>query len=576
MRQSRLIVAASVLASISAACAGPPGKSGGGGGVVLKLVVPEYLGKATSVVAERFARRVDALSNGSIRVTITNWPTTLSPATPTRRMEASAIGSVRSNASQLGIIPTYAFQGQGVTTFEALDAPFLVKSYAGATRVTTGPVADLLQTGLPRLSLTGLGLVPEGMQRPFGYLKPLEGPGDFAGLTIRTPFSRAAYALLRALGARPVDMNSEGLDSAVYSGFVSGAGSLPTARDQFPQGAFTVGNLPLFPKVDVVVANSAAFARLSASQQALLRRAAAGTRSETIAVTNERTAGIEVCKAGGTLVTASPSALRALRSRAALLLASMRRDAATRTLIARIERLGADHEASLSPCSPTTVGQNGIRLDVVTGADVARLQLLRGSYRRIFTVAQLRAAGASPTDSETNQGLATLTFAGEGTPLFFALSWAGPAERPACRGRAALVSGFVRLLWNPATRCGGTIAFSWRQSGHDLVLVAFDPRTRPAWVAKAYHGTWTHVDCTPDCGGREKLTASEVQFLLKRGRPRWARSVGCTQAENDAWDYECFYSHHRNGKGVRVTFGVDVNDRTITRTSRPQQTGQPR
>ena len=144
MRQSRLIVAASVLASVMAACAGPPGKSGAREGVVLKLAVPEYLGNAGSVLAERFARRVDALSNGSIRVTITNWPTTLAPTTPTRTVEASAIGSVRSNHSQLGIIPTYAFQGQGVTTFEALDAPFLVTSYARAARLTSRPVADLL------------------------------------------------------------------------------------------------------------------------------------------------------------------------------------------------------------------------------------------------------------------------------------------------------------------------------------------------------------------------------------------------------------------------------------------------
>ena len=165
------------------------------------------------------------------------------------------------------------------------------------------------------------------MQRPFGYLKPLESAGDFAGVTIRTPFSKTAYHLLRTLGARPVDMNSEGIDTAVYSGFVSGTGSLPTAREQFPQGAFTAGNLAFFPKVDVVVANSAAFARLSASQQALLRSAAGSTRSKTIALTNERSAGIEFCRAGGTLVTAPPSALRALRSRASLLLASMRRNA---------------------------------------------------------------------------------------------------------------------------------------------------------------------------------------------------------------------------------------------------------
>src|SRR5438093_5351195 len=198
-----------------------------------------------------------------------------------------------------------------------------------------------MQAGRPSIGLTGLGLVPEGLYRPFGYLKPLLVPEDFAEVSIRTNASRAAVELLRMLGARPVAPDTPDIDTAVYSGFANGSDSATTANDIFPQNSYTAGNVVLFPKIDVIVASSKALDHLTPAQQALLLRAAAAARSETIAATDEPAAAAAYCRAGGTVVNAPTSALQRLRARTAPLLASLRREPGTRTLIAELERLAA-------------------------------------------------------------------------------------------------------------------------------------------------------------------------------------------------------------------------------------------
>jgi TRAP-type C4-dicarboxylate transport system substrate-binding protein len=546
--------------------ADPPGKSGARVATVLKLVVVEYPGTPAAQIAERFARRVEALSDDSIRVAITYWPARFEPATSSRQIEASAIRAVRSNTMQIGVIPSDAFQEQGVTTLRAVQAPFLVTSSAGAARVTTGPIADRLQAGLQAISLTGLGLVPEGLYRPFGFLKPLVTPADFAGVTIRAHSSKATYDLLKTLGARPVDLSVEHGDTAVYSDFGTGLQPLPTAKDEFPKDAYTAGNVVLFPKVDVVVVSNAAFGNLRAAQREILRRGAADARAATISATSERAAAAAFCKGGGSIVTAPAGALRALRTKAAPVLASMQRDPATRSLIASIERLGSGGGGAVR-CAPTESGPSVAQgLEQYTRAERDSLRPPGGTYRRAFTDAQLRAAGADESEAHRNEGISTLTF----YDWRFALEWRGPIRRPPCRGGIELTNRLVELRWNPATPCSGYVAFSWRRDGRDLVIVALDPRTEPGWLEKAYPGTWKRVDCTPDCGAREKITASETVELLRlelRGVAD-APFVSCHRIPSFGWDYECTYSWVRNGKEVRTRFGVNVDDRKITRTSR--------
>ena len=473
----------------------PAGKSGGTSAATLGLAVVEERGTVASEIAESYARRVESLSRGSIQVTTSYWPARFEPGTPARQIERAAVRAARTDEVELAIVPAHTLDGAGAISLRALHAPFLVSSAALAARVTTGPIAAAAQAGLGELGLVGLGLVPEGLYRPFGYLKPLVAPADFEGVTIRAPASRPMRDVLRSLGARSVDIDEAGTSTAVHSGFVVSPESFRRANDAFPQDAYTTAAVALFPKIDVIVASPAAVKRLTARQRAVLRRAAADLRREQVAA-SERQAALAFCAAGGTIVAAPHGALRVLRRHTAPLRAALQRDATTKALIAAVQRLDVRESTSAPTCDPAAAADSFMRGDNLHPNVRAKLYVPVGSYRRAFSSAELRAAGADDTEAETNSGLVTLTFYATGFDTSFVLEWPRSERRPPCRGRNDLVARRVRLVWNPATPCSGFVAFAWKLDGADLVITALDPRSDRGWTA-ALVGTWMRVDCKP-------------------------------------------------------------------------------
>ncbi len=544
---------------------GPAGKSGASRAVSLRLAVLEYPGKPGAVAAERFARRVDALSHGSLRIDVVSWPARLAPTTPIRRVETSAIRAVRRDDVQLGLFPSHAFEQQGVTTLRPLQAPFLITSLTHAAAVA-GSLASARLRGSRADLATGLGLVPEGLYRPFGFLKPLLVPADFDGARIRADSSRTTRAVLRALGARPVDLDVQRGDTAVFSGFDNDAEIVPLSDDAFPRFAYTADDVVLFPRFAVVVASNRALRRLRGEQRRALRGAAAELTDPAGALAAERAAAKAFCAAGGTVVKAPRSALSVFRARTAPLLNSWKRDPATARLLAEIERHPARSETPLQPCAgPPAEPVFTPGFDVSNAVFHASMPP-DGSYRHAFTEAALRAAGASAAEIEQNEGVTTLTFYDE--PYRFAVEWQGGIRAP-CRGRLDLPNRFVQLDWNPRTPCGGYVGIRWTPSGNgDLAITALDPRTEPDWLERAWRGTWRRVDCTPLCGARGKLSAGETSRLLERQLGR--TFVPCHRDRSIPWDYECTLIEW-NGKFIESaseSFGVDVDEHGIIRTNR--------
>lgn len=326
-------------------CAAPAGKSGGAEGVDLDLAVAGYPGTPSAALAQRFAGRVEALSKGAVAVSIEYEAPRFAPTTPAAQVDASTVGALRSGQVQLAIAPDEAWVTAGATTLGALQVPYLITSLPAADRGTSGRLADRLEAGLGRLGLTGLGLVPEGLYRAFGFLKPLETPADFAGLTVRAPASRAAYALLRSLGARPVDAGAEGVNTALRSGFAPDPRPLTAAGDRFPAEMVAASNVVFFPNVDVIAARSGSFDLLPRAARSALLRAAVEARAETIAGIDERAAAAAYCLAGGTLETAPRFTLRALRARSGFA-AELRGNPLAGLL--QMDRRGT----MLRPCSP--------------------------------------------------------------------------------------------------------------------------------------------------------------------------------------------------------------------------------
>ena len=441
---------------------GPAGKSGASRAVSLRLAILEYPGKPGAVAAERFARRVDALSHGSLRVDVVSWPARLAPATPIRRVETSAIRAVRTNDVQLGLFPSHAFERQGVTTLRPLQAPFLITSLTHAAGVAGSPASARLQAGLEQISLTGLGLVPEGLYRPFGFLKPLLVPADFDGARIRADSSRTTRAVLRALGARPVDLDARQGDTGVYSGFDNDAEVVPQSDDAFPRFAYTADDVVLFPRFAVVVASNQALRRLRGEQRRALRSGGRGShgsrgRSGRGARGSKGVLRSRRDRRGGSRV----GAVRVSRPDRATPRTPGSGDPATARLLAEIERHAARSETPLQPCAgPPAEPVFTPGFDVSNAVFHASMPP-DGSYRHAFTEAALRAAGASEAEIERNEGVTTLTFYDD--PYRFAVEWQGGIRAP-CRGRLELPNRFVQLDWNPRTPCGGYVGIRWTPS----------------------------------------------------------------------------------------------------------------
>ena len=564
------LVAGGVWLAIAAASdASPTGKSGGSAVVTLELAVAEYPGRAAGQAAERFARAVDERSNGSLRVGITYWPTRMPIGTPSGRVEADVVKAVRSDRVQLAILPAYALTDAGTSTLRALQAPFVLTSSGQTVRATQPPLAGRLLGGLGPLGLEGLALLPDGQVRAFGFLKALVTPADFDGITIRAPSSPAIRNALRALGARPVDLSVRDVDTAVFGSFANDAQSLPSATDEFPRNVYTAADEALFPRVDVVAASSTAVSRLRPGQREILRRAAGDARAGTIAAGGERLEAEAFCRAGGTIVGAPPWALAALRARTTRYLASLQSDPAVRSLIASFSRLapsagGGPPRCATPPPSDVSTADN----HQYTPEEVKALFPPPGTYRRAFSVEDLRDAGADETDVRRNAALTTLTLYGQGWDQRFVIEWQAPVRRPPCRGRVWLVNRRIQLRWNPATPCGGLVRLSWKRASHgDLTVTRVDRRSEPSWIRTAYLGTWKRVDCTTGCGAREKLSATEVIELMKRQKPRGTRFVSCHHVLDSKWDYECSYWHldRDSGNLVPTRFGVDVDESRVIR-----------
>jgi len=457
----------------------PAGKSGAGEATTLVLVAADRQGRG-AVIAGQFARRAELRSHGSLRVRVTY------ASAPT------SVDQLRSGTAQLAILPSEAFQKLDVKTLDALRTPFLIVTDDLAARATGSQFTGRLLSGLQALSLDGLGLVPESLYRPVGFLKPLVSPADFSGIRIRAPRTPAIRTLLRELGAAPIDLGVEGTDTAVYAGFGLDR-PRRKASDAFPRHTYAASNVALFPKVDVLAASVTALGRLTRGQREALRRAANDVRRDVVAANRSHASEAAFCKAGGSIVRASASELRALRERTAPFVEALARNATTRALIGEIGRLDPGRGASCSSALPARPEEPGVR-----AGNTVRERVVPppGSYRRAFTSGELRALGATAAEARLDEGVLTLTLWGPPFNRRFALEWQG-SGRARCRGQVGWPNGVVELQWYPATPCSGYAAFRRRPGGGDLQVTAVGRGAEARWARILRPGTWKRVDCAP-------------------------------------------------------------------------------
>ena len=349
-RRGAALLGFGFLLSILAACsASPPGDKAGGGDppLTLRLGTPDGVATPGSATLVDFAARVADLSSGRVTVSIV-WHA----AGTETDFEAAIIRDVRKGMLDLGWVGTRAWDTQGISAFQALQAPFLISSYPLLNKVLTSSLVGKMLSGLEPAGLIGLRLYPDQIRYPLGFRNPFVSLHDFAGAKIRVPTSNASDDLIRALGAVPAHLNGLPLNEAVANGDLAGAESSPGSAAQFPPRSFLTMNLPIYPKISTLFAATVRFESLSATVQAELRAAAEQTLSAAL-VDDPETADLGAfCQAGGGVAMATDSDLREIITAAAVVTRGLEADASTSSYLKQIESMKAMVPAATRPPVP--------------------------------------------------------------------------------------------------------------------------------------------------------------------------------------------------------------------------------
>lgn len=416
MRLAATTVAAALAVAVLAGCVtshrvrGADKAGGSDAPLVLRLGdVDSEDYSITTRVLEYFGEQVAKLSRGTLRVRV------IYDAAGHERpdVEAQVARKVRDGSFDLGWIGAAAWDELGVTSFQALHAPFLVTDDRLLDRVATGPLADTMLDGLRVAGVQGLGVVPESLRNPVGLRRPLVSLGSFRGARLVVTPSRATDAALRVLRATPVHRLGKADQDVIRRGQADGW--LESLVGFFGPDIVT-GNVSFFPVLHTLFANPASLRALTAVERGALEQAAARTLAYAVAKRRSAQAVIDqFCSTprsasatgGGRVVLASRAELAALLRATRPVYSELERDPHTKSLISQIQAL----KRSLPPapalrvprgCSvPPESGPTGSTASQTTTK-------LDGTYRWVLTKADAIRFG-EPPDQAPVGGVSTMT-----------------------------------------------------------------------------------------------------------------------------------------------------------------------
>ena len=452
-----------VLSFLITACTSQSGLAPRGVSSSLRLAISDEKGYPSEPLMLEFIDQVKKLSNGEITIK----PIWNAGKKTEAGFEAGVIQLVRDGKADLGLAASRAWDTADITSFQALQAPFLITSDGLAEAVATSEIASRMLDSLTKYSIVGLTLWPEDLRHPFSTLvdKPILSPADFIGRNIRVPKSMASEKLVEALGGTPMlgEGGYEGAESGLRQGrSLSGT---PTAT----------GNVTFFPKYQVLFANGAAFDKLSEAQRAILREAAAATQKKAIAEhPSEAEAARSWCSDVGAVVLASDEQIAAFEKAAQPVFDWIEQDPQNAELVAAIRDLKAKTPPSpgAEACAPGVAQQNP-----TPGTDSQAWSPglpPNGVWQVTLTAEDVMRLGVSKANSYDWSGVFTHTFK-DGV---FYTNWLGTegsakGNTSSCAGTYEVVEDFVRITLDQD--CGGEVDdIQWRldDEGLHIHLVA--------------------------------------------------------------------------------------------------------
>ena len=165
---------------------------------MLRLASTSSLAEVPSVAY--FVRRVERLSHGTLQIRVSDdWGNSAPDA------EVQVVRAVASGTVDLGWAGSRVFDSIGVSSFGALSAPMLIDSYPLERAMLASAIPDQMLAGLGLVGVGGLALLGDPLVVPISVQHPLLAPADWRGVGFGTSRSGVQEAVVRALGAVPVE-----------------------------------------------------------------------------------------------------------------------------------------------------------------------------------------------------------------------------------------------------------------------------------------------------------------------------------------------------------------------------------
>jgi TRAP-type C4-dicarboxylate transport system substrate-binding protein len=348
-----LVVAAAVVAGCGSTAGGDKAGGPGGGPVVLRMASTSS--NLSGVLPVRyFVRRVRELSDGSVRIKVINPWGHYAPGAEAQVVRATAAGTV-----DLGWAGSRVFDTIGVPGFSALSAPMLIDSYPLENAVLKAGIPARMLAGLGTLHVTGIAVLGDALRLPIGVHRALLSPADWHGISVGTYRSGIQEQAIRALGATPVvafgPPRIRDLGNGAIQGFELGLhyyvnlGLVSIAR-------YVAANVAVWPQFDVLFANPARLASLTAQQRAWIQQAAqqAAVHSVSLAENQSGSSITKACTIGARFALATPADLAALRRAFSPLYQNLEADPQTRAFMRHILAL-----KKTTPSGPALAGCDG-------------------------------------------------------------------------------------------------------------------------------------------------------------------------------------------------------------------------
>jgi tripartite ATP-independent transporter DctP family solute receptor len=180
------------------------------------------------------------------------------------------VGAIDLNRTNVALIGTF------VPAMNVLAMPFLFRSIEHLQRVLDGPIGEEILGGFEPYGFVGLTFYDSGARSIFNSVRPVRSIADLRGLRLRVQQSELMSAMIRALGAEPIELPYgqvlTGLATKLIDGAENNWPSFVTTDHYKYAGFYSLTEHTMSP--EVLVMSQTAWQSLSAEDQRIFRDAA--------------------------------------------------------------------------------------------------------------------------------------------------------------------------------------------------------------------------------------------------------------------------------------------------------------